>query len=141
MLAKSLHPMDLSNIYIVSDRQKGLCAAIQSRYLPENHYYCCRHIAKNIAGKFKDKSIIAQFWCAAKAYRRSEYDDHIAIICKILVDAYNYVPDINRERWANTFVIGSRYDMLKTNLAESTNNLLKEIREYQAICQQAYTIL
>lgn len=133
--------MNLNNICIVSNRQKGIRKAIESRYPPKNHCYCCRHIAENIVGKFKEKGIVVQFWCGTKAYRRSEYDDHMTIIRRILMDAYNYVSDINRKRWANPLVISRQYDILTTNLAESTNNQLKNIREYsittqvEAICQ------
>lgn len=51
------------------------------------------------------------------------------IIRRITIDAYNYIMDIDKWRWANAFVEGCQYDMLTTNLTESTNILLKEIRE------------
>lgn len=44
-------------------------------------------------------------------------------------EAYAYIENIGKERWANAFVHAGRYDMLTTNSAECTNSLLKDIRE------------
>ena len=49
-------------------------------------------------------------------------------IKSIDVRAHEYINVIGRQHWANAFIEGQRYDMLTKNIAENTNNLLKEIR-------------
>ena len=44
--------------------------------------------------------------------------------------ASKWIEDIEPYHWANAFVERRRYDMITTNVAERTNSLLKEAREY-----------
>lgn len=55
-------------------------------------------------------------------------------------EAHAYISAIDRRRWANAFVEGHRYDIITTNIAECTNNLVKEIRELP-ITKQVKAIL
>ena len=43
-------------------------------------------------------------------------------------EGFSYIEAIWRQRWANAYVQGRRYDMLTSNATESTNSLLKDTR-------------
>lgn len=46
----------------------------------------------------------------------------------VSLEAFNYIEVIGQHRWANAYIEGRRYDMLSSNAAECTNNLLRDIR-------------
>lgn len=117
-----------NNLTIVSDRQKGLIPALLNTIPSAKHSYCCRHIAENIRVAFSDTAIVAKFWRAAKANRPFEYDAYMTDIRAVSQEAFTYIDSIGRQRWANAYVDGRRYDMLTSNAAECTNGLLKDTR-------------
>lgn len=47
-------------------------------------------------------------------------------ICAVSQEGFSCIKAIGRQRWANAYVQGRRYDMLTSNAAECTNNLLKD---------------
>ena len=71
--------------------------------------------------------------------RVCEYENYMAEIRSIDVGAHDYIGVISGQHRANAFIDGKRYDMLTTNIAESTNSLLKDIRELP-ITQQIESI-
>lgn len=44
------------------------------------HCYCCKHLASNIQGKFKNEGMVIKFWCVARAYCLCEHERHMAKI-------------------------------------------------------------
>ena len=63
-------------------------------------------------------------------FRACKYEKEMADIRIVSEEAYKYIDNIPKEQWANAFVRGRRYDMLTQNIAECTNALLKEVREF-----------
>ncbi|XXG77428.1 hypothetical protein AAC387_Pa08g1582 [Persea americana] len=117
------------NLTIVSDRMKGLTNAMKDVLPTARHCYCCRHISQNIQAKFKNYGIAMKFWRAVHTTRSCEYENYMAEIRSIDVGAHDYISAIGSQHWANAFIDRKCYDMLTTNIAESTNSLLKDIRE------------
>lgn len=117
-----------TNLTIVSDRQKGLIPALKNTIPHAMHCYCCRHIAENIKAAFSDGAIVMKFWRAATSYRPCEYEAYMTDIRAVSQEAFNYIDAIGRQRWANAYIEGRRYDMLTSNAAECTNSLLKDTR-------------
>ena len=69
-----------------------------------------------------------KFWRAAKSYRPYVYEAYRPDICAVSQEVFSYIEAIGRQLWANAYVQGHRYDMLTSNAAEYTNNLLKDTR-------------
>ena len=85
------------------------------------------HLAENIKSNFSDSTLAIKFWCAAKAYWACEHESFMEDIKMVNVNAYNYINAFGKHHWANAFIEGHRYNMLTSNTAEVTNNMLKDI--------------
>ncbi|XXG58946.1 hypothetical protein AAC387_Pa04g1122 [Persea americana] len=57
-----------------------------------------------------------------------QYKAYMTDICVVSQEAFNYIDAIGRQRWANAYMEGYRYDMLTSNATECTNSLLKDTR-------------
>ena len=102
--------------------------ALAKVILSATHCYCCRRLAENIKSKFNDSAVLMKFWCASRAYGACEHEAFMEDIKMVNVEAYNYINAFGKHHWANAFVGGRRYDMLTSNAAEVSNNMLKDIR-------------
>ena len=68
---------ELPNLTIVSNRQKGLIPALKTTIPAAMHYYCCRHIAKNIKAAFSDGAMVMKFWRVENSYRPYKYEAYM----------------------------------------------------------------
>jgi hypothetical protein len=65
--------IDDASIVIISDREKGLCAAIRNVLPNAIPSVCVWHLEKNVNKEFKSK-FEGRIWAAAKAKNFSDYD-------------------------------------------------------------------
>lgn len=107
---------------IMSDRGKGLVAAVDEIYPNAVHGYCCRHLAENVEAHGFSNECKRLFWCAAFAQSEAAFD---AVFVKIRAedpDCYDYLRNVPAERWATYAFPRPRYGHLTSNIQESVNS-------------------
>ncbi|XP_077250159.1 uncharacterized protein LOC143889728 [Tasmannia lanceolata] len=108
---------------------KGLPRAIDEALPGSYHSYCIRHLNANFLKTFKSQILCKLFSRAAYALRERDYKETIECIKVKNAKAEKWISEIPKEKWANVYFKGSRWNMLTTNAAESFNNVLKGARE------------
>ena len=115
-------PLDEEDSVIMSDRGKGLVAAVDEIYPQAVHGYCCQHLAENVEANGFSKECKRLFWCAAFAESEVAYD---AVLVKIQAEdpnCHDYLRAIPAERWATHAFPRPRYGHLTSNIQESVNS-------------------
>ncbi|XP_077252047.1 uncharacterized protein LOC143891337 [Tasmannia lanceolata] len=131
LLRQRVIPAEKNNneFTISSDRMKGLPRAIDEALPRSYHSYCIRHVNANFLKTFKSQILCKLFSRAAYALRERDYKETIECIKAKNAKAEKWISEIPKEKWANIYFKGSRWNMLTTNAAESFNNVLKGARE------------
>ena len=74
-------------------------------------------------------NFMATYFTAAKAYRRQDFNDQLQKLLQINAEAARYLEDgVECNRWVRAEFLIRRYIMMITNITESMNALLKEVR-------------
>ena len=124
-LADALNIGD-SLMTVLSDRCKGIDNAVTELLPRASHSYCAFHIRQNVA---KYGSTAANFvWRIASASSEQEYDEEMTVLQRISPKAHECLGRIDKEHWVRAFFPMPRYGHLTSNIAESTNSLLRECR-------------
>ncbi|KAL0217076.1 hypothetical protein RCL1_007559 [Eukaryota sp. TZLM3-RCL] len=124
---------NFENVVFLSDRQKGLIDAVSSRFPNNPHGFCVKHLADNIKKKFRGKGLLNAVWSAARCSTVKDFNIAMNVIKTVNERAHNFLSELGVEKWANTHFVGSRYGHLTSNLSESLNKWLLEIRELPLI--------
>ena len=126
---------EIDNLVFVTDRHKGIENALKVVYPNNYHGLCMYHISQNLkAKKFAHNDVILPpFYLAAKAYLPNKFDHYMAEIEIISTRAFEYLQEIDGERWARSMFPVTRYNILTTNIAECMNAILKDAREMPII--------
>ncbi|XP_075076827.1 uncharacterized protein LOC107825130 [Nicotiana tabacum] len=69
------------------------------------------------------------FQSAARVYMRKEFDLYMSDIAKVDKKTYDYLMEEPPKKWARSCSPRRRYDMLTTNIVESMNSVLLELRK------------
>ncbi|KAL0235827.1 hypothetical protein GEMRC1_002409 [Eukaryota sp. GEM-RC1] len=110
-------------VTFVSDREKGLLEAVRRVYPEAAHSYCLRHLAKNVGVRFS--SLI---WKAAKAESEDDLNNILTEIRSESSKAYEKLVSAGLEHWTSVHFPGLRYGHLTSNLIESLNAWLLNVR-------------
>jgi hypothetical protein len=113
---------------IISDRDKGLLNAVESKLPGTCHAMCCQHIAENIHKKF-GKQYRAPFWQIARAGSQRAFNAAIQALQNEAPDVEEYIASIGYENFAFACFPRPRYGHDTSNIVESTNSVWREIRE------------
>jgi len=105
----------------MSDREKGILAALQEIFPNVTHSYCCQHIANNIQQRFGMKCQ-SLFWACAQARYIDLFEEALKALAEKDIHARNYVNAINHQLWANYAFRYSRYGHDTNNITESVNS-------------------
>ncbi|XP_016681421.1 uncharacterized protein [Gossypium hirsutum] len=121
------------NICIISDREKGLIAAIRRSGVPWRSVYCIRHIASNFHKDYKNADWKRQV--VAMAY---ELQPHIFLQRMIRLESgmegqtntsfRQWLGTMEPWQWAQSFDEGFCYGQMTTNLVEGINAVLLKTR-------------
>ena len=112
----------------MSDREKGLIAAAEQVLPNAFHAYCVRHIIKNVTSTFKVK-LAPLIWSAAKTHSKKRFDAILEAIQAANPGVSLYLKEIPPERWANSHFPARRVGHLTSNVAESCNAMMKDVRK------------
>ncbi|XP_018435783.1 uncharacterized protein LOC108808082 [Raphanus sativus] len=116
---------------MVSDRQKGLIAAVK-RALPQiEHRMCVRHIYGNLKknhGKKPDMKL--KIWNLAWSYNEADYRANLRDIEMYDQDVYDDVMKSKPEKWCRAFYkLGPYCEDVENNSTESFNNSIGKARD------------
>jgi hypothetical protein len=117
---------------IISDRHESIAKAMKSVFPNLMHGVCCFHLFQNIKTRFKKggDDLRDAFYCAAKAYNQTDFDDSMRDLDNIDSRIRPYLTnEVGLEKWTRLYSPNKRYSTLTSNIAESVNSALKEIRE------------
>lgn len=114
---------------IISDQQKGL-DNIVAEILPQaTHRKCSRHIFCNFRSRFPGLEMRKQFWKAARAYCRRDFNMAMDSIKEYSVDAHEYLSKLEPHEWSrHAFDDRVKSDHITNNFAESFNNWIGKLR-------------
>eukprot|EP01060_Flectonema_neradi_P016102 TRINITY_DN2269_c0_g3_i5.p1 TRINITY_DN2269_c0_g3~~TRINITY_DN2269_c0_g3_i5.p1 ORF type:complete len:224 (-),score=35.22 TRINITY_DN2269_c0_g3_i5:1203-1874(-) len=119
-----------SEFGMMSDQQKGLLAA-QEKVFPGMHTLrCALHIIGNLKKTFHNKDVVKAFNRIRLALSQEEYDSHFNSVDKAVQD---YLDGLLPETWALAYITCRNYGHTTSNLVESYNASLKEVREKNII--------
>ncbi|XP_016673040.2 uncharacterized protein [Gossypium hirsutum] len=107
------------NICIISDRGKGLIAAIRRSGVPWRSVYCIRHITTNFHKDYKNAD-----WKSQQKMIRLESD----IEGQTNTSFRQWLGIMESWQWAQSFDEGFRFGQMATNLVEGINAVLLKTR-------------
>ncbi|KAK5824082.1 hypothetical protein PVK06_018845 [Gossypium arboreum] len=126
------HVVRQDNICIISDRSKGLVAAIRQSEVPWRFVYCIHHIAVNFHNEYKNKD-----WCKRIVNIGYELEPHRFRhkLARLETDMAGCKPSLTQWlssiepwQWAQCFDEGYHYGHMTTNLVEAVNSVLRHTR-------------
>ncbi|XP_019095110.1 PREDICTED: uncharacterized protein LOC104757102 [Camelina sativa] len=124
---------DAPDLVFVSDRAQSIEKAISELYPASHHGICRFHLLNNIKVKFRSKSFLPLFEAAANAYTFQEFEVLFRDIHNSNPKLAKYLEDADFKKWARCYAPSNRYNIMTTNIAESLNSMLKDLRELPVI--------
>ena len=103
------------------------------------HRYCLRHLCSNVNTRWKNENLKNLVWRAASATQERKFNATFDLIENVNRDAYQYLKDVPKEKWALTFDKGYRYGAMTTNVSECFNGVLKGARSLPITAMVKYT--
>ncbi|CAM6121408.1 unnamed protein product [Calypogeia fissa] len=129
---KSIHTLDACFIPLMSDRQKGLLAAVEQVFPNQWHVVCAQHLKGNVKTNFSKGA--AQFFSSyVYANTRKEYEDILSRLRNLVhkgADAEKYIRDIDPKTYARFSFPLPRCGQTTSNSVEQANSAILPIREY-----------
>jgi MULE transposase domain len=113
---------------IISDRDKGLLDAVESKLPGTYHAMCCQHITENIHKKF-GRQYKAPFWRIARAGSQEAFDIAVQALQNEAPKVEEYISSIGYESFAFARFPRPRFGHDTSNIVESINSVWREIRE------------
>ena len=131
-LNDALNLSNYNNLVIVSDREKGLLAAVSSVLPLAYHSYCTFHMEKNLKARFKT-NVKGLLWKAAKTLDRNVLADTLREIEEMNERAHRFIVGIPFSNWASSHFPVPRFGNTTSNIAESSNSWIGELRSKNPI--------
>ncbi|KAK0574114.1 hypothetical protein LWI29_018354 [Acer saccharum] len=120
-------PQDL---VIVSDRHRGIISAMNEVFPYAQHAFCVFHIAQKFRRSSKNQSLAREFFYnACYQHRRDDCDIDLQQMAACNQRYYNDVMKIGVDKFTNAYCPKNRYQMMSTQLAESMNSALLDLRK------------
>ncbi|CAH9108487.1 unnamed protein product [Cuscuta europaea] len=120
------------DLYVVSDRHKGLIKAV-SEILPHaSHGFCVAHLRRNMTHKFRGSAATLgwKFKAAYMAATVKEYDDYLSMLDSENSRIRTWLDKIGANTWSKVISGPKRYNIMTSNCAESMNKVNVCAREY-----------
>ncbi|XP_062112481.1 uncharacterized protein LOC133823641 [Humulus lupulus] len=117
---------------IVSDRHESIENAIKNVFPNVTHGVCSYHLFCNIKTKFKTdaEATSIAFHAAAKAYNMEDFEKYMKDLDSLHEGIRPFLAnEVKYEKWARIHSKSRRYAAMTSNIAESINAALKEMRE------------
>ncbi|CAG7870257.1 unnamed protein product [Brassica rapa] len=119
-----------NDIVFVSDRRASIYYGLAKVYPEARHCACILHLKRNIRTYYKDKNLGFLIAKAGRTYRLADFYKIFNEIKRVNASYADYLIGIGFEHWVRSHFPGRRYNIMKSNVAESWNAVLREAREY-----------
>ncbi|XP_038701808.1 uncharacterized protein LOC119998528 [Tripterygium wilfordii] len=120
---------DFSELSLISDRHKNIERGVSLVFPESYHGHCMHHIKQSMKAKKIDDVVFPIYFKAAKAYRISDFEHLMTQICGFEGGkAHKYLKDVGFNKWSRAHFPGYRYSILTTNIPESMNAALRDVR-------------
>ncbi|XP_062088805.1 uncharacterized protein LOC133795368 [Humulus lupulus] len=117
---------------IISDRHESIKKVIDNVYDGTTHGVCTYHLLKNIKKNFKKggDDLKTAFNGACRAYNKNEFQKYMLDLDGIDDRIRNYLTnEVGLEKCTRLYSNNNRYSTMTSNIAESINLAIKEVRE------------
>ncbi|KAG7558554.1 MULE transposase domain [Arabidopsis thaliana x Arabidopsis arenosa] len=129
---------DGENLTFVSDRHSSIYTGLGKVYPRASHGACIVHLQRNVAAKYKKRILATLISKAARAFRKSTFNEYFEEIERVSPGCAEYLMSIGLEHWTRSHCYGDRYNIMTSNVAESLNAVLKEARELPIVSTLEY---
>ncbi|XP_047261770.1 uncharacterized protein LOC124895377 [Capsicum annuum] len=123
---------DRQGITLISDRHHGILGSVSIEHNWQSpfsyHRYCLRHLKANYQRAYKSVRLNNLLWAAATSTQEKKILLRMELIKETHLLAYEWLTNIELEKWTLHKDDGTRWGMLTTNSSESFNGLLKSAR-------------
>ncbi|XP_038876933.1 uncharacterized protein LOC120069292 [Benincasa hispida] len=117
---------------LISDRHKGIISAVRNPsngWVGVHHRFCLRHVASNFNDKFKNSLLKSSVYSAGSKFQVRKFNDYMTELQTANLNCLRYFASIDPKKWTQSHDGGHHYGWLTTNVAESTNVVLKGARK------------
>ncbi|XP_024018982.1 uncharacterized protein LOC112090897 [Morus notabilis] len=125
---------DSKELVFISDRNQSISNALSTVYTLAHHGCCTWHVSQNIKSNFRCSGVLPLFFKIAEAYRIDEFfvlfDELSARYPRI---ARYLQEQVRFEMWFRAHFKRNQYNIMTTNMSESVNTMLKDVRDYPVI--------
>ncbi|CAH9128404.1 unnamed protein product, partial [Cuscuta epithymum] len=120
------------DMYIISDRHKGILSAARKVFPHASHGFCVEHLRRNMISKFRgsSKDLGWKFRAAYMASTVKEYEQYLSLLDAEDVRMRAWLEKIGGQKWAKCLAGPSRFNVMTSNCAESLNSVNVCAREY-----------
>ncbi|CAH9135731.1 unnamed protein product [Cuscuta epithymum] len=120
------------DMYIISDKHKGIISATKRIFPHAMQGYCVEHLRRNMVPKFKGNAthLCWKFKAAYKAGPIKEFEEYMTLLDSQDVRIRHCLEKIGTHKWAKCMSGPRRYDVMTSNCAESMNNVDTSAMEY-----------
>ncbi|XP_071719219.1 uncharacterized protein [Rutidosis leptorrhynchoides] len=120
----------MDELTFVSDHAASIAHGVSTVFPEAFHCFCARHLFGSIKTKSnKFKYFEWHYWKMVKAYRASDFEDHLSVFRRRLRASYNYLEQVGFHKWSRSRAEHVRYSYLTSNSVESVNALSKHARK------------
>ena len=119
-----INVMDQTNLCIIFDRHRGIQSCFDDTtkgylQLPLTHHrYCLHHLVSNVNTNFNSVALKNLVWKAVTANQVRKFENTMDCIKNVNPDAYDYLKEVDKEKWTLVHDHGHRYGAMTTNLSE-----------------------
>ncbi|XP_071694605.1 uncharacterized protein [Rutidosis leptorrhynchoides] len=93
----------ISELTFVSDRAASIAHGVSTVFPEAFHCFCARHLFGSIKTKSnKFKYFEWHYWKMVKAYRGSDFEDHLSVFRRRLRASYNYLEQVGFHKWSRS---------------------------------------
>uniref|UniRef100_A0A1J3H9G1 SWIM-type domain-containing protein n=1 Tax=Noccaea caerulescens TaxID=107243 RepID=A0A1J3H9G1_NOCCA len=129
LLKTDLGLEDGADITIISDKHKGILAAVHEELPKAEHRMCARHILENWKKTNKDIELERKFWKIARSYTVEDFESNLEALKNYNQGAYDSLQCTQPKTWSRPFFkLGSCCNDNLNNLSESFNRSVREAR-------------
>ncbi|XP_071728995.1 uncharacterized protein [Rutidosis leptorrhynchoides] len=99
-LAYGIGGGETNELTFISDRAASIAHGVSTVFPEAFHCFCARHLFGSIKTKSnKFKYFEWHYWKMVKAYRGSDFEDHLSVFRRRLRASYNYLEQVGFHKW------------------------------------------
>nr|XP_051220225.1 uncharacterized protein LOC127337850 [Lolium perenne] len=121
-LKKDLDIVNTTPWTVMSDKQKGLIAAVRDQFPDSEHRFCVRHLWQNFQVHFKGDALKNQLWVIARSATVVKYEKNMEQMKALNPNAHAWMDNLDPKTWVRAFQSDlAKCDILLNNNCEVFN--------------------